>query len=348
MWWSLFDGVDHRFARILHGFFPSASQVVTTTLILFLHLGCTPDQPEPTYAFYHWQTELEINDSLLTTHAADRLYIKAFDVSWENGRAQPSAILLADNRDSTTETTPSPLERAGVRVEAVPVIFITNEVFTHPTGGLAQDILRLLAQSFPFPYTELQIDCDWTAGTRVQYFSFLQSLREASGKQISATVRLHQYRDRAAQGIPPVDRGVLMAYNTGDLGSWETENSIVDTAIIEVYVAGQPPYPLPLDLAVAVYDWAAVYRRGELAYLINEPDLEELADTTRFTATGPLRYRVDSSTYYDGLYLYRGDLLRREIAGREEAFRLAEDLWPRVAGADSRYVIFYRMGSRGW
>ena len=53
-----------------------------------------------------------------------------------------------------------------------------------------------------------------------------------------------------------------MAYNTGDLGSWETENSIVDTTIIEAYVAGQPPYPLPLDLAVAVYDWAAVYRRG--------------------------------------------------------------------------------------
>ena len=71
---------------------------------------------------------------------------------------------------------------------------------------------------------------------------------------------MHQYRDRAAQGIPPVDRATLMAYNTGDLDQWETENSIVDATATRNYLAGQPRYPLPLDIAVAVYDWAAVYR----------------------------------------------------------------------------------------
>ena len=296
-------------------------------------MGCGGGVSEPVYDFYHWETELAVNDSLLGVYGSERLYIKAFDVSWSGGRAEPAAILSGGD---------------SVGVEAVPVVFITNEVFERAGAGLAEEVYGLLERSFPFPFDELQVDCDWTAGTQVQYFEFLDEIATRSGKRVSCTVRLHQYRDRELQGIPPVGRVVLMAYNTGDLGSWETDNSIVDPLAVDYYIAGQPPYPLPLDLAVPVYDWAAVYRRGELAYLINEPELVGLADTSRFTALAPLRYRVDSSTYYEGLYLYRGDLLRREIADRASAMELVDDLWPQVANKGSRRVIFYRMGSRGW
>lgn len=303
--------------------------------LFFLLAGCTSEVHPPSYSFYHWETQLKVNDSLLHAHQADRLYIKAFDVSWEQGRAEPAAVL------QTSDNT--------LAVVAVPIIFITNEVFQHPADTLAEDITALLDRSFPYPFAELQLDCDWTAGTRIAYFDFLTHLRELlPGKTISCTVRLHQYRDRAVQGVPPVDRAVLMAYNTGELGRWETDNSIVDPRIISAYVKDQPPYPLPLDLAVAVYDWAAVYRRGQLAYLINEPDLAELADTARFAALGPLRYQVERSTYYGGLYLYRGDLIRREVAGRDAALRLADGLWPQIAGVKSERIIFYRMGSRQW
>ncbi len=303
-------------------------------MLVVLLTACTQEVPPPTYAFYHWQTELSVPDSLLKAHHADRLYIKVFDVSWENGRARPSAILQA--RDT-------------VPVEAVPVVFLTNEVFQHPLGSLAEDVTELLTHSFPYPFTELQLDSDWTADTREAYFNFLEELRERlPGKVISCTVRLHQYRDRSVQGVPPVDRAVLMAYNTGDLGSWETENSIVDTSVINSYVEGQPTYPLPLDLAVAAYDWAAVYRYGKLAYLINEPELVSLSDTARFTQLAPLRYRVRQSTYYGGIFLYAGDLVRQEVVTRPMAERLIHSLWPRVASTGSKYVIIYRINSRQW
>ena len=303
------------------------------SVLLLLLLACGAEPPPPTYAFYHWESTLDPPLDLMRDWNANRLYVKAFDVSWTAGRAEPSAILETDGT---------------VVADFVPVIFITNEVFTHPTDGLAGDVLHLLNQSFPYPYAELQIDCDWTAGTREAYFSFLRDLKQLTEAAVSCTVRLHQYRDRARQGVPPVDRAVLMAYNTGDLNQWDTENSIVDRRIIRGYVRNQPPYPVPLDLAVATYDWAAVYRRGKLAYLVNEPDLAPLADTTYFTQLSPLRYRVDSSTYYENLYLYRGDLLRREIADTELALRVINDLWPQIATAESRYVIFYRIGSRLW
>ena len=299
-----------------------------------LVFACSHQVPPPDYAFYHWQTELSVPDSLLEAHHADRLYIKVFDVSWENERAEPAAILRA---------------RDPVAVEAVPVVFLTNEVFRHPLGRLAEDVIELLTRSFPYAFAELQLDCDWTAGTRAAYFSFLDQLRQRlPGKVISCTVRLHQYRDRSVQGVPPVDRAVLMAYNTGELGSWETENSIVDTSVISSYLDGPPSYPLPLDLAVAAYDWAAVYRYGKLTHLINEPELVSLSDTTRFTQLAPLRYRVRRSTYYAGIFLYAGDLIRREVVTRPMAEHLIHSLWPRVASTGSKHVIVYRINSRQW
>ena len=315
--------------------------VCRLTVLFFLHLSlstCDPAPPHaaptPERAFYHWQTRLTVPPPLLENDAT-RVYTKVFDVSWKDNRATPTALLQIGD---TTKP-----------ADYVPVIFLTNEVFTHPADSLAPRVLRLLDRSFPFPYTELQLDCDWTAGTRAAYFAFLETLQRLRPQlTLSCTVRLHQYRDRRQQGIPPVDRAVLMAYNTGDLGRWETTNSIVDSAVIESYVRGQSPYPLPLDLAVAAYDWAVVYRQGRLAYLINEPELEELADTTRFTALTPLRYRVRKGTYYGGLYLYAGDLMRREIVTRPEAERLIDWLWPRVATPGSRYAIIYRLNSRQW
>ena len=319
------------------GFWCSRSVVrlLAGLFVLLVVSTCGPAPPAPPErAFYHWQTQFDVPPELLLENDATRVYVKAFDVSWEDGRATPSAVLQVKRK---------------TRADYVPVIFLTNEVFTHPTDSLAPRMLRLLDRSFPFPYTELQIDCDWTAGTRATYFAFLKTLRQLRPRlTLSCTVRLHQYRDRPQQGIPPVDRAVLMAYNTGDLGRWETKNSIVDSTIIAGYVRGQPPYPLPLDLAVAAYDWAAVYRHGQLAYLINEPGLEELADTSRFTLLAPLRYRVRQGTYYENLYLYPGDLMRREIVTRPEAERLVAWLWPQVATQGSKYAIVYRINSRQW
>lgn len=309
-----------------------------------LATACDPPAPRPNYAFYHWETQLRIDSSahrLLNDLAVDRLYVKVFDVAWKNGRPEPTAILV----DSAYATKNIPVQ------EVVPVIFLTNEVLklTKDIDRLATDIYDLTLSKFPLPFSELQIDCDWTSGTQKQYFAFLRVLQDRLGdKALSCTVRLHQYRDRQTQGIPPVSRAVLMAYNTGDLDDWQTDNSIVDRSVIATYTKDQPSYPLPLDLAVAVYDWAAVYRRDRLAYLINEPELKPLGDTSRFERLDALRYRVNRSTYYGGLYLYRGDLIRREIAGRVEGLALAEDVWPEIANRGSERVIFYRIGSRQW
>ena len=320
--------------------------VISACLILPVLTTCTTPPTThhpPQLTFYYWQTRLAPDTTaraLLAENDCDRLYVKAFDVVWQAGRAEPTALLqLADTADLPT---------------LAPVVFVTNEVMaSHPRyllDSLAGDVLALTEVVLGPDFPELQIDCDWTAGTRVNYFVFLKALRARLGERaLTCTIRLHQYRDAAAQGVPPVNRATLMAYNVGSLNRWETDNSIVDTVILKTYLAGAAPYPLDLDLAVAVYDWAAVYRRGNLAYLINEPPLKELADTSRFRPLpGGLRYEVARSTYLDGTYLYAGDRLRREIAPVELVAAQAELLRRYVPGFAEQRLMVYRLGSRLW
>ncbi len=315
-------------------------------LTLLCTCGRAPEFAPPKTTFYHWQTRLAPDStarSLLLEHNCDRLYAKAFDVSWTAGQAEPAALIqLADT--------------AGLP-QLVPVIFITNEVFVRQPANkldaLAEDVLGLTEELFGANFPELQIDCDWTARTQVHYFVFLKALQlRLKRRPLTCTIRLHQYRDRETQGVPPVNRATLMAYNVGNLNAWETENSIVDTNILKTYLSGTGPYPINLDLAIAAYDWAAVYRRDQLAHLINEPNALDLKDTFRFTSVptegkSP-RWRVKRSTYLDGIYLYKGDLLRWEAALPEEIGAQVELLERYVPRFAEQRVMVYRLGARIW
>lgn len=314
-------------------------------VVAILLVGCEAapaTSGEPTINFYHWTTELDPDTTarqLLDSFQSDRLYVKAFDVDAQAGRLVYSA------RVKMRDTIGLP--------SLVPVIFITNAALRQTSSAqilpLARQLCAEAEQLFGTGFTEWQIDCDWTAGTQVRYFALLRAVQNLRPrKTLSCTVRLHQYRDRKTQGVPPVPRATLMAYNVGDLNAWETPNAIYDPAVVKVYLAGQPPYPVPLDLAVAVFDWAAVYRREQLAYLINEPDRKQLADTSRFLPLGINRYRVIRSTYLEGVYLYAGDKIRCEGVFPEQLGAQAVLQKYYVKSFAGQQIQVFRLGSRGW
>lgn len=317
--------------------------IVAGALLLFGFQGCSSErEQQPKITFYHWETTLAPSPSarrILDSLGCDQLYVKAFDLSYANGRMETQAWVEME------DTVGLP--------ELIPVVFITNAVFRNlkntTTEDLASDVVQLVTDLFGSDFLELQIDCDWTAGTKENYFAFLQAIKAIRPNiMLSCTVRLHQYRDRNEQGIPPVDRGTLMAYNTGNLNEWAEENSIYDPAVVKAYLKGQPDYPLDLDLAVAAYDWAAVYRRDKLAYLINEPDLTAMQDTSRFRQLSGERYLVTTSTYLNELYLYEGDLLRLEGMSQSSVPTQIAFLQHYVKSFKGQRAMIYRLGSRAW
>lgn len=299
-------------------------EILVLTLALFISACQT--KPQVQRAFYHWQTNLSLSASeqkSLQNLQVSRLYAKFFDVDWDE--AQGQIVPLASIQIDTTGLK---------KLELIPVIYITNRTWDHVESEaqvetLVQRIIAKidgLAQPLANPsLPEIQIDCDWTASSRRVYFAFLEKLGEKLAQrkcQVSATIRLHQFKYPQRTGIPPVASGTLMLYNVGDLESWEEENSIFSKSAVEAY-APFPKYPLPLDVVLPAFSWGVLFREGEMIRLLNELRVEDLRGDDRFEQIAPSRFRVQKSTYLNGHYLYQGDLLRIETCGYPELLAAA-------------------------
>lgn len=117
------------------------------------------------------------------------------------------------------------------------------------TAGL----IRQLCQKFKIEPTEIQIDCDWTKETKETYFNLLKELQRPSffrGKKVSCTIRLHQVKYLISSGTPPVNQGLLMVYNMGNLSKYGGQNSIFDLKEARDYRENLAQYPIPLDIAL--------------------------------------------------------------------------------------------------
>lgn len=270
--------------------------------------------PPPARAFYYWKTGWQATSAppqALRDLAISRLYLRLFDVDWDPAlrAAQPVAPLVVS----------APLP-AGLDI--VPVVFVTNQVFlqTAPpdVDRLAERILRKVqAMSAAQGITprEVQLDCDWSAGTRARYFRFLATLRQtlhAQNQRLSATLRLHQIKYAARTGVPPVDRGMLMFYNFGPLSADGPRSSIYNTEDAQRYAAYIASYALPLDLSLPLFSWAVHGRDGNVVGVIEKLEAADIEPLGAFQRLGGAHYRAERGVFLRGHYFIEGDELRLE------------------------------------
>ncbi|GJM36256.1 MAG: hypothetical protein DHS20C18_52570 [Saprospiraceae bacterium] len=311
--------------------------------------SCTHSETETSIrlspSFYHWQTELAITPqerAYLDALKIRRIYAKFFDVDWD-GQEQ-EAVPHAQIRIDTMR-----LEG----LEIIPTIFITNRTMLHlPQGEVGvlahriNDLILRLGQQLPdWHASEVQIDCDWSSRSQGTYFQLLDTLRQLNvGKDIalSATIRLHQVRYAQETGIPPVDRGMLMFYNMGDLEDWAEPNSILNLKKAQPYLTSS--YTLPLDLALPIFHWGVIFRAGRLIHLSTALDELSLQDTAHFHKIGPGRFKVVKSTYLDGYYLYTDDLIRLEQIDQDSLLAASRMLREQINQSETR-VAFYHLDS---
>ncbi len=217
---------------------------------------------------YYWSTTWDMDScktAFIRQHHISRIYVRYFDVvkNEESGAAIPNATILF--------RTPVP-EGIGI----VPVVFIVNDCMKNCTQEdcrlLVEKIFRRIGQMNAANdikgVKEIQIDCDWTASTEKAYFRFLGILREeanAQNIQLSATIRLHQL----SMAPPPVDRGVLMMYNTGDHKLLSCHKPILDMKDAAPYIQHLGSYPLPLAAAYPLFRWRILFREGKFVGIMH-------------------------------------------------------------------------------
>jgi hypothetical protein len=286
--------------------------VALCLVLLLLAAGC--GRPlESKRAFYYWRTTFTLSErehAALRDHRVTRLLVRFFDVAIDTNTGRAVPIGRISFRD-----------RVPANVEVVAVVFLANQVFqaSSAADGLASRVWTLvssLAREGGISVSEVQVDCDWSDSTRDAFFAFCRELRaQGTGQlRLSATIRLHQVKYRNRTGVPPVDRGTLMFYNVGRLGAESGRCSIFNAEDAARYVPFLDRYPVPLDVALAIFSWVVHARDGRIVGLLEKTEAAALDASGFLRRTAPQRWLVAEPAFFRGTYLKAGDTLTLEAA----------------------------------
>lgn len=326
-------------------------------------------------AFYEWggsYSDKKQGDSLLNKLDVQRMYVRFFDVDvnpYSNGYPYP-----INSRYGTTYGVDDSMELVPT-IFIVNSVFdgltdSTVEILAHNVEKKIKNIINQIATTSNFdddyydwydqnPYQdskdmrmlfkrdslrqiiynnipEIQFDCDWTASTKDNYFLFLKKIKgRFKDKQISSTIRLYGYKYPDKAGVPPVDKGMLMCYNAGDVRKIETVNSIFDKEEVLSYLDTEKPYPLPLDYVFPIFDWCAVYRNNKLIQLM-ETDLSYFSysayafkEKKNFESGLPMYEVLEDHTFGytdDAILLRKGDIIKVEQPDFDDVADIARKL----------------------
>jgi hypothetical protein len=319
------------------------SSIVVIILIFGYYIW---SRPSIAPAFYYWRTTVELSNTekeLLASQNINHLYVRFFDVDLNPVSQLPEPVgkvVFADKSISD--------------YRIVPVVFITNRVFKQmpqqQCDSLAKNVVRLIKtiiNTNNLLVDEIQMDCDWSETTKTTYFHFLTSLQkqiEGQNWLMSATIRLHQVKYHHKTGVPPVNRGMLMFYNMGNLSGSDGENSIYNSRDASKYTASIKAYPLPLDAAVPVFSWAVHLRDGKTIALINHASRNDFLKFDWLNEVKPLIFEVTEAQFYQGRYFKHGDRLRVETVSPQLAIEAAQLLSKNMT-SESRRVAIFRLDS---
>ncbi len=296
----------------------------------------------PCNALYHWKTTFSptaSDEEFISAHNVGRLYVRMFDVAPDMSWLNPSDCIVPVATTVFRKPVPSD-------VEIVPTVYITLEAMRSISGSEAEyadrivrRIMAMVSANDIGSVSEVQFDCDWTRSTRDSYFALCRSARDslhARGIDLSSTIRLHQLRDEC----PPVDRGVLMLYNTGALTDAGETNSILDCAAAAPYLE-KAHYALHLDFAYPAFAWGVWFRNGEFRAILRTTDFSD-AYYYRHMSDGT--YMVMADHYLESHELKRGDRIRLETSRHDEIMKVKQ-LAETVLKQEEYSVILYHLDS---
>lgn len=295
---------------------------------------------------YYWRTTFDVSEAeqqFLIDNNVKRLYLRLFDVDMSkrnlSDALSPQPVATIQFRDSAN------LMRVMQCVdECVPTIFITLQALKHIQWHEADEyapkictrILNMCSyHGFLDKVHEVQIDCDWTESTESQYFHLLDELRHllhTQGIRLSATIRLHQLRT----AVPPVDKGVLMLYNTGSFKHPETKNSILSYEDAIPYLK-KVNYSLSLDYAFPNFGWGIWFRDNNFQAILHQQDF---SNETLYEQISDIHFRVIKDHQVpDGYWLQRGDIIRKEVAD----MGIIKQVMQHLQFAEQTSIIMYHL-----
>lgn len=304
-------------------------------ILVFLLMACQVKNADNQLSAYYWKTRFKLSDTekkFVADNGVNRLYIRYFDVTLNEGKPKPLAPII--------------FESIPENITVVPVVYIKNEVFKAVDVNaleLAQKIHDYIVQintKHKIQIDEIQIDCDWTLTTKDNFFEFLKYFKDLNrDKNLSATIRLHQVKYYTKTGIPPVDTGVLMYYNMGDL-SVMNQNSIYDKDVANKYITHLAQYPLQLDVALPIFEWGVVIRNQHVIDLVDAQIFNNFIQNTSVTSIDKNLYLSKEEVIIKGKVFQKGDILKIEKIRSEDFKQMVKDLNQAMSNAPKKIILY--------
>ena len=316
-------------------------KILQLLFAFLLVTSCNNKANEHPYSFYYWKTHLALNETekkSLNESTDSFLYTRFFDVDKVGGKFQPVAVITKDKSFETDK-------------QIVPTVFITNQTFLHiqkeEIHFLAESIHQLIqkkAKDYQLKINnEIQIDCDWTAGTKDDYFEFLKELKKISKKEITCTLRLHQVKDKNITGTPPVEKVYLMCYSTSSPLENSDKNSILDLNIMKSYLSKLENYPIKkIEVALPIYSWGIVTNHLGKHKLINALSAKDL-DNPDFKKISDKEIEILKDGFYFGNFLNKGFKIKVEEISQEQLESATEFLDKKISTYN---IIYYQLDSK--
>lgn len=317
---------ESGYGKIARRYLGVLCNVITITLL------CSCGGEPPRVSFYFWRTEYNLTpteENVLNVNNVSTLYIRYFDVDLQDDKPVPIAPILFSKHP---------------KMNIVPVVYIKNKVMTSSIDvpQLARNIVKLIqkmSERQGLKYDEIQLDCDWTPGSRYNYFKLIDLCRLYSKKQLSSTIRLHQVKYSSRTGIPNIEKGVLMYYNMGKIAP-DSSNSIYERETALRYIAKLSAYPKELDIALPLFSWGIHIRDDKVIGLVNKIQKEQYYNDSNFRKYGNDILEVYSSILKDGRYFKKGDKIKIESVNSEDLERMVDDLSYYVR-SKPKHIIFF-------
>lgn len=289
-------------------------RILSLLIVIFAVVSCSDTSVKIERGIYFWENDTHVisekNVEAMDSLKIQKLYLKVFEVDRENERNKPIAKSSVRLREEVLKNR-----------EVIPCVFILNRVFVESSkeelDELANNVVGLtrkflnekLSRKDSIPFSEIQIDCDWSEKSQGNYFYFLRKVKKLSKKKISCTLRLYPYKFHERMGTPPVDRATLMCYNLLNPIKNPRKNSILDIDEMSKYLDTDVDYAVPLDLALPVYSWMQCYDRDRFKGVIHGP-VEQYSEL--MTHDRGLWYSMKVDTVISNIYVRKGDRIKME------------------------------------
>jgi hypothetical protein len=329
--------------------------VVPIELLLFAGMfalfACSPPERHINHGMYYWKSaDFEYSyriDSTLNHLKVSKVFVKLFEVEMDSvlGPVPASVSEVGLWRLRSDEDVKKNIPARQV----IPVVFIRNEVLKYKK----LDVALLADQIVKFAYgkastywnrdvkfDELQIDCDWTESTAQRYHELIAAIKQKYQGKVSITLRLYPYKFPDKMGVPPADRAVLLCYNLLLPSQSGTKNSILDIDVLHDYLDGTDAYPLPLDVALPIYQMSYLFRNNAFEQTVDwHPKTSEI----RYDSLGNGVFRIRENGWHKSTLYRVGDLIEVEEISTElldEAVRLVKK---EVELKDTATISFFHL-----